>query len=277
MDIDLSALHLLRPYWLLLWIPAALLPWAWQRRHDLKRQLQGVIAPHLVQHLIITPEQRQRVRPVHLLATLLGLGALAAAGPTWQRDIPAFVDNRAPLILALDLSPSMDADDVPPSRLQAAKHTLHDLVMRRAGARTALIAYAGSAHLVLPATEDPHLLDTFLQALSTDLIAKPGKDVAGVIEVAKRLLAAEQVPGTLVLLTDGADAGQLPVLADALKGSDLQVMVLAVGSHDSGVLHDAQGRARIAADGRPLQADFDQVGLRQLAKAVSAPLGSTLR
>ncbi|WP_420170320.1 VWA domain-containing protein [Pseudomonas alloputida] len=274
MDIDFSALHLLRPYWLWLWLPAALLPWAWQRRHDLKRQLQGVIAPHLVEHLLITPEEQQRVRPVYMLAVLLGLGALAAAGPTWQRDIPAFVDNRAPLILALDLSPSMDADDVPPSRLQAAKHTLHDLVMRRAGARTALIVYAGSAHLVLPATEDPQLLDTFLQALTTDLIAKPGKDVVGVIEVAKRLLAAEQVPGTLVLLTDGADAGQLSALAGALKGSDLQVMVLAVGSHDSGVLHDAQGRTRIDAEGRPLQADFDQQGLRQLAKAVNGPLGS---
>ncbi|MBC3480896.1 VWA domain-containing protein [Pseudomonas sp. SWRI77] len=274
MDIDLNALHLLRPYWLLLWVPAVLLPWAWQRRNDLKRQLQGIIAPHLVAHLIITPEEQQRVRPVHLLAALLGIGALAAAGPTWQRDVPAFVDNRAPLILALDLSPSMDADDVPPSRLQAAKHTLHDLVMRRAGARTALVVYAGSAHLVLPATQDPQLLDTFLQALSTDLISQPGKDVLGVIEVAKRLLAAEQVPGTLVLLTDGADAGQFAAIPKALEGSDLQVMVLAVGSRDAGVLRDAQGRTRIGADGRPLQAVFDEDALRKLAKASNGPLGS---
>ncbi|MFK0310074.1 VWA domain-containing protein [Pseudomonas sp. NPDC090233] len=274
MDIDLSALHLLRPYWLLLWIPAAALPWAWRRRNDLKRQLQGTIAPHLVEHLIITPQEQPRLRPVYLLAALLSIGALAAAGPTWQRDIPAFVDNRAPLILALDLSPSMDADDVPPSRLQAAKHTLHDLVMRRAGARTALIAYAGSAHLVLPATQDPQLLDTFLQALSTNLIAQTGKDVLGVIEVAKRLLAAEQVPGTLVLLTDGADASQFAAIPAALKGSDLQVMVLAVGSGNAGVLRDAQGRARIASDGRPVQADFDEDALRKLASASNGPLGS---
>ena len=99
----------------------------------------------------------------------------------------------------------MDADDVPPSRLAAAKHKLHDLIQRRAGARTALIAYAGSAHLVLPATDDPQLLDSFLQALSTDLIEARGKEVLGVIDQAKRLLAAEQAPGSLVLLTDGAD------------------------------------------------------------------------
>jgi Mg-chelatase subunit ChlD len=109
----------------------------------------------------------------------------------------------------------MDADDVPPSRLGAARHTLHDLVQRRAGARTALIAYAGSAHLVLPATDDPALLDSFIQALASDLIAKPGKDVLGVVNIALRLLDAEHSPGTLVLLTDGADPAQFEASASA--------------------------------------------------------------
>lgn len=60
----------------------------------------------------------------------------------------------------------MDTADVPPTRLMqvAAKHTLHDLVQRRKGTRTALLVYAGSAHLVLPPTDDPELLDTFIQA-----------------------------------------------------------------------------------------------------------------
>jgi len=158
MELDFSAFHFLRPYWLLLIVPALWLPWLWTRRHDLKRQLDGLIAPHLISALVITPVQRQALRPVHLLALLLGLGALAAAGPTWTEDRPDFLDNRAPLILAFDLSPSMDADDVPPSRLTAAKHKMHALLARRARACNALIAYAGSAHLVLPATPHPCLL-----------------------------------------------------------------------------------------------------------------------
>ncbi|WP_449433148.1 VWA domain-containing protein [Pseudomonas putida] len=274
MELDFSAFHFLRPYWLLLLVPAVLLPWLWTRRHDLKRQLHGVIAPHLVAALLITPEQRSAVRPVHLLALLLGLGSLAAAGPTWTEDRPDFLDNHAPLILAFDLSPSMDADDVPPSRLTAAKHKMHDLLTRRAGARTALIAYAGSAHLVLPATEDPGLLDSFMQALDTSLLARPGKDVAGVIDQARTFLAAEKVPGTLVLITDGADAAQFDAIGQRLKGSDLQVLVLAVGSQDGGVLHDAQGRPRVADDGRPLLASFDAQGLKGLARAADAALGS---
>ena len=274
MEIDLGAFHFLRPLWLLLVLPGVFLPLIWLRRHDLSRRLNGIIAPHLLDHLIITPKDEQRLRPVHLLAATLILGGVAAAGPTWEQDKPAFLDNRAPLILALDLSPSMDADDVPPSRLEAAKHKLHDLIQRRAGARTALIAYAGSAHLVLPATGDAKLLDSFLQALSSDLIETAGKDVLGVIDQAKRLLAAERSPGTLVLLTDGADASQFEQIGKALQDSGLQVLVLAVGAEDGGLIHDAKGQPRKDADGRPLLGHFDPKALRGLASAADAPLGS---
>ncbi|MBB2497010.1 VWA domain-containing protein [Aquipseudomonas ullengensis] len=274
MDIDLSAFHFLRPLWLLLIPLGALLPLLWRRNQDLERRLQGRIAKHLLRHLLLTPQDNQCIRPMHLAASLLVIGGLAAAGPTWQQDRPPFLENRAPLILALDLSPSMDASDVPPSRLEAARHKLHDLIQRRAGARTALIAYAGSAHLVLPATDDPVLLDSFLQALSSDLIERPGKNVVAVIEQAKHLLAAEQVPGTLVLVSDGADTTQLDEVKKQLADSNLQVLILAVGSQDGGVLHDAHGQPRTDSNGRPLLGSFDQKGLQQLADATDAPLGS---
>ena len=93
MQINLSDLHLLRPLWLLLIIPGALLPWLWQRRHDLQARLRGTIAPHLLTHLLVTPQDSQRLRPVHLLCALLVLGALAAAGPTWEQDRPDFLHN----------------------------------------------------------------------------------------------------------------------------------------------------------------------------------------
>ena len=219
---DLSEFHFLRPAWLLLALLGVALPLLWRRSRDLQRRLRGNIAPHLLPYLLLTPSDPHRLRPVHLLSALLVLGAVAAAGPTWQQDRPEFLENRAPMIIAVDLSPSMDTADVPPTRLTAAKHKLHDLVQRRKGARTALLVYAGSAHLVLPPTDDPALLDTFIQALSTDLIDKPGKDVAGVIDQAQRLLG--QTSGTLLLVTDGA--AQLPTL----KEGALQVLVLGLGS-----------------------------------------------
>ncbi|MBD9676301.1 VWA domain-containing protein [Pseudomonas sp. PDM18] len=270
MDIDLSAFHFLRPVWLLLLLPGILLPLLWSRRHDLARRLDGIIAPHLLLHLVITPADQHRVRPVQLLGALLAIGGVAASGPTWEQDRPAFLENRAPLILALDLSPSMAANDVPPSRIEAAKHKLHDLIARRPGSPTALIAYAGSAHLVLPATQDAALLDSFLQALSPGLIQSEGKDALGAIEKAVQLLAAEQSPGTLVLLTDGADKQQFDAIDKALRGSDLQVLVLAVGSQDGGLLAGGQQDSA----GRPLLGTFDAEGLKGLADAADAPLGS---
>jgi Ca-activated chloride channel family protein len=273
MHIDLSAFHFLRPLWLLLIIAGLLLPVVWMRRHDLSRRLNGVIAPHLIAHLVITPEDQHRVRPVHLFSAILVVGGLAAAGPTWQQDRPDFLENRAPLVIALDLSPSMDANDLQPSRLGAAKQKLHELIQRRAGARTALIAYAGTAHLVMPPTDDPALLDTYLQALSSDLITGSGKDVAGVIGEARRLLGPD-TPGTLLLITDGADARQFPVIEQRLAGSDLQVLVMAAGMKDGGAVSGPNGQTRLDDTGKPVAARFDTAQLQQLAKAADAPLGS---
>ena len=273
MTIDLSAFHFLRPLWLLLIPAGVILAMLWYRRHDVARALAGVIAPHLLNHLLITPPQAGRIRPIHVFVAMLMLGAVAAAGPTWQQDRPDFLENRAPLLLAVDLSPSMDADDIAPSRLGAVKHKLHDLIRRRAGARTGLIAYAGKAHLVMPPTEDPKLLDTFLQALGTDLIPEVGKDVLGVIEEAERLLGLD-TPGTLLLLTDGADARQFAPIEARLQKSELQVLVLATGAQDRGMLRSPDGQPRMDDNGRPILGRFDAEGLKQLARAADAPLGS---
>jgi len=253
MNIDLYALHFLRPAWLLLIVIALLLAWAWHRLGEGRGPLHGMIAEHLLRHLIVMPKGNARVQPIHLLTAALIIGAVAAAGPTWEQDRPAFLDNHAPLILAVDLSPSMNSNDIAPTRLQAAKHTLHDLINRRHGGRIGLIAYAGTAHLVLPATDDPALLETFLEVLASDLIARPGKDLVGVLNIASTLLAGEKSPGTLVVVTDGADLSQLGELRQRLDqqpaDQDLQWLILAVNSEA-------------------------EASLKQLADAVDAPLGS---
>lgn len=273
MEIDLSAFHFLRPGWLLGVPLAALLLWL-GRAAGGRLGWRGSIAPALLPYLLVNTQGSRGPRPVHALAALLAVGGIAAAGPAWQRDRPAFLDNQAPLMVAVDLSPSMDATDVPPSRLGAVKHKLHDLVARRAGAKTGLIAYAGSTHLVLPPTDDPGLLDMFVQALSTDLIASPGKDAAGAIALAETVLQGGPAGGTLLLVTDGADTRQLPDVEQLAKRNALQILVWAVGATDGGILRDARGQPRMDAQGKPLLGTFDTNGLKQLAQAARAPLGS---
>jgi Ca-activated chloride channel family protein len=272
-DVDLSAFHFLRPWWLLA-VPLALLL-LWLGRAQGGRVGWGsTIAPALLPYLIVNAPGSRGPRPIHAVAALLMLGGMAAAGPTWQQDLPPFLDNQAPLIVAVDLSPSMDAADVPPSRLQAAKHKLHDLLARRAGAKTGLIAYAGSAHLVLPPTDDPSLVDLFIQSLSTELIVAPGKDAAGAINVAASVLKSTQAGGTVLLVTDGADTSQLPQVEQLAKAADFQILVLAAGASDGGVLREARGQPRMDKDGKPVLGTFDAGAIKQLADAARAPLGS---
>ena len=86
MEINLSDFHFLRPAWLLLVFLGALLPLLWRRSHDQQRRLRAIIAPHLLPYLLVTPQDSHRLRPVHLTSALLILGAIAAAGPTWEQD-----------------------------------------------------------------------------------------------------------------------------------------------------------------------------------------------
>lgn len=123
MEIDLTAFHFLRPVWLLLLIPAFGLPFVWLRRNDVRARWRGVIAPELLEHLIVGGAKRRVIQPVHTLALLLGIGALAVAGPTWQQERPPFNQDKAPLVVVLELAHSMDATDIAPTRLERAKRS----------------------------------------------------------------------------------------------------------------------------------------------------------
>ncbi|OZI52021.1 VWA domain-containing protein [Bordetella genomosp. 5] len=268
MDLDLSAFHFLRPAWLLLVPLAVLLAWIWRRRHGLARW-RGAIAPALLPHLLVRHASSRGPRPIDLLALLLALGGIAAAGPAWQHDRPDFLDDMAPLVVAVDLAPSMQANDVVPTRLEAVRHKLRDLVAARPGARTGLVVYAGTAHVVLPPTGDASVLGVFIDALGTDLITSAGRDVSGAVALAARLLASDGAGGTLLLVTDAAPSEPLTGPPD-----DIQVLVLAVGQRNVGAVLDGQGRPLLDARGAAVTDAFDAGALRAMAARLHAPLGS---
>jgi len=235
--------HFLRPWWLLVLLAALWLPWAVQRRGDVRRRWRGTIAPHLLEALVIGENRRRPLRPAHLTALLLALGAVAMAGPTWQRERPPFLTDKAPLAIAVDLTPTMDAIDVSPTRLERAKLKVKALLARRDGGRTALYAYAGSTHLVLPLTDDPTLLQTFADALQTRIMPKPGKDTALAVQTIDSALASENVPGTILLLTDGVEPAAVEALRAHARAARTEVMVLAIGTETGGPLRDREGAA----------------------------------
>jgi Ca-activated chloride channel homolog len=237
----LAPLHILRPAWLLVLIAAAWLPWAVRRQGDVRRRWRGTIAPHLLDALVV-PEGRHRpVRPVHMTALALALGAIALAGPTWEREQPPFLSDKARLAIAVDLTPDMNAIDITPTRLERAKLKIKALLAHRDGGRTALYAYAGSTHLVLPLTDDASLLQTFVDALQTAIMPVPGKDTARAVQTIGAALSKEPVPGTILLLTDGVEPAAMPALQQRDKRT--QIVVLVIGTAAGGPLKAGDGAA----------------------------------
>jgi len=260
----LADLHFLRPSWLWGMAPALVLFVVVRRRDDPTLRWRGLIDPHLLDALRIKPKGRGFPRPAGVAFAALVLGCLGAAGPAWEREPSPFTEDKAPLVVALDLSESMLAIDVPPTRLERAKEKIRDLLARREGARTGLVAYAGSAHLVLPPTDDASALETYLAVLDPSVMPKAGKAAAAALAHAQEMLAGDETPGSILFLTDGIPAGEQAAFRRAAAGRD-SLLVLAVGTSEGGPLREGKGFAHDAA-GRRVVARLDREGLESLAR-----------
>lgn len=266
--------HFLRPLWLCLVLAAAWLLWAVGRRTDARRRWRKTIAPHLLDALMIHERRGLRLRPVHLIALVLVLGGLGMAGPTWKRELPPFLDDKAPLAIAIDLSPSMDAVDVTPSRLERAKLKVKALLARREGARTAIYAYAGSAHRVIPLTDDRALLQTYVDALQTSIMPAPGRDMGQALKVIDNDLRREPVPGTILFITDAVDSSAARAFHDHAGGqSASEPIVLAIGTPQGGPLRNPDG-SYVERDGARVFARLDETALKRFSQDSDVPLAT---
>ncbi len=136
----------------------------------------------------------------------------------------------APLAIALEVSDSMLETDIAPSRLERAKQKSRDLVAARSGGRTALIAYAGSAHRVVPLTEDPEVLNPFIAGLAPDVMPSGGDNATAALDVANSILATEVEPGAILFVLDDLDRADVQAFADSAHGNGPRVVFLLAGT-----------------------------------------------
>lgn len=226
----LSQFHFLRPWWWLALVPVLWLVWMIHRHQDAARPWRGVIADNLLPHLLSEGENRRRLQPVHLLLPLWLLATLALSGPTWQREPAPFAYDEAALVIAIAVTPTMLAQDIQPSRLERAAQKIHDLLAHRPGTRTALIAYAGSAHLVMPFTRDAELVTRFAAELSPAIMPVQGNVPAEALTLAEEQLRKSGLRGSILLITDHVPAEQLSQLAAYRKQGGVPVQLLAVAA-----------------------------------------------
>lgn len=260
-----SDFHFIRPLWLLMLLPVPLLYGLFRRSRSPLQQWQKIIAPHLLKHLTVGAEQKKRVRPVNLLLPAFILSALALAGPTWQREAMPFTEDEAPLVIALDLSVEMNAVDVQPTRLERAKQKVRDLLAERSGSRTALLAYAGSAHMILPLTDDARILETYLSSLTSDIMPDQGKAAAPALTLAEEMLARETAAGTILFVTNAIDRDSFPDFVRHSQESRNAVMVLGMGTTQGGPIRMGRNTFRTDREGNRVISALDREGLETLA------------
>jgi len=261
--------HFLYPhaFWLLL----LLVPlWWWiLRRRKQQGVLQDLVDPALAPFVLTGRERRQSLLSLIVFSLIAVLSILAIAGPAWEKkEVPVFRQQQA-LVIALDLSASMYAQDLSPNRLEQARFKVMDILQTRKGEQTALVVFAGDAFPVSPLTDDTKTIEAQMKNLTPDIMPVQGGALGLAIERSMELLQqAGAKSGNILLITDGmTDAVQALNAAKAAVTNNVGISVMGIGTVngspiplvDGGFLQDAQGKTVIPK--------LDAAHLKSLAQA----------
>ena len=245
---NLAEFHFIRPYWLLAIIPFVVIVVLILRKKLSQGNWSTVCDIDLLPYLLQEKTVNQSRWPIttSVIATLLIITALA--GPTWLRMPSPVFRNESALVIALDLSRSMDAEDIKPSRLIRARYKIADILKQRKDGQTALLVYAGDAFTVTPLTDDTETIDSQLSALTTDIMPSDGNNTELVLEKAVELFKQSGLQkGQILLVTDETNNDKALSVAKNLDNYSLSI--LGVGTNDGapialpegGFLKDKQG------------------------------------
>ena len=226
----MSDFHWQRPYWLL-GIAAAILTALYLLRGNAQNNSwKQVINPELLPHLLQGAISRQQKWPLLALALAISIASLAMAGPSWEKLPQPIHKTESALVVLLDLSPSMMAQDIKPSRLVRARLKLIDLLKYRQEGLSALIAYAGEAYTVTPLTDDTETIISLLPSLSPGVMPLGGSNTEMAIDQALTLFKdAGLMQGEILLVTDGVTDDAIDTIDDQLS-TNFRLSILGVGS-----------------------------------------------
>ncbi len=266
--------HFLRPE-LLLVAPALLLV-EWLLRHGAQWDdpFRGIIEPELLEQLRLRKPRGGWFNPASALLVLMTLAIVILAGPSWQQQPSPLAEDAAELILVMDVSESMGSEDIAPNRLERASQKMRDLIARVPDKKVGLIIYAGSAHTLLPPTQDHDIIATYLSALSTDLAPRTGKFPEYALPSVDRLLGSSLRRASVLLVTDGLGAASPDLVGAWCQTSPHQLLVYGVGNpsaQQSDTPLDKDGLSDLASScsGRYFDLSVDTRDVERIAGALA--------
>lgn len=267
--------------WLLVLIPAVILVMALMsalRRRALDRFGQKDLVAELMPDVSVF---RQRLRSV-LFILALTFVILALARPQFGSRLSEQKAEGVEMMLAVDVSNSMLAEDLSPSRLDRTKYSIDRLFASLTQDRVGLVVFAGEAKVQLPITSDYRMARSFAKKLSTDMVGAQGTDLGKAIQVARMSFSSNEDSGkVLILITDGEDHDQ-GALDAAKAAADQGIRIFAVGIGtpegapiriDGEMMKDDRGEMVVTKLNEDLLKEITSIGKGGYIRATSASFG----
>jgi Ca-activated chloride channel homolog len=227
----------------------------------------------LIRRLSATVNSRGRRRQAALTLCALAMLIVAIARPQWGSETQEIDQKGLQVMVALDVSQSMLAQDIQPTRLDRAKLEIRDLARQLHGDEIGIVPFSGAAFVQVPLTSDYTTAMTYLGSAGPSLISRPGTVIGDAIHAATAAfdpkLASQKV---LVVMTDGEDVESNP-LAAAKEAADHGVMIYTIGfgTPEGEVVPETDQSGRVLgfkkdAQGNPVISRMDQATLQKIAE-----------
>ena len=259
--------HFLRSEWLILLPVLLALIYLFKKQILSSGNWHSLIEPDLIPYVLSRHQLQENKYKWWLIFFTGMLVIFSLSGPTWERiEQPAFRTDQS-LVIALDLSRSMNAQDMNPNRITRGKLKILDILKKRQGAQVALIVYSANAFTVTPLTTDSETIASLVGSLDTNIMPSRGSYPAAAIDKGLQLLKqASVVNGEILLITDGGSSSAALTSAMNLKNEGYSLSVLGVGTMEGAPIPENDGGFITDRNGQIALARLDREGLSELAQ-----------
>ena len=271
-----------QPWLLTLLLALPVLVIFFYRSEAKKRQmLSQFAATNLLANLAAPYSSSKRTIKVFLTISGVLLVLVAMARPQWGHQWQESKGRGIDILIALDTSKSMLAEDIKPNRLERAKLAIFDIVDKLEGDRVGLIAFSGQAFLQCPLTLDYDAFNQTLEIIDTSIIHVGGTNIASAINEASASFVHDDNEKILVLITDGEDLHRSGIsLARKVSEEGIKIYTVGVGSATGELIPIRQENGEVEylrdQEGNVVKTRLDSVTLMEIAKETNAfyvPLG----
>ncbi|EPZ50856.1 von Willebrand factor type A domain protein [Bacteriovorax sp. BAL6_X] len=228
---NIDDFHFIRPWWLILLLFVTIFCYLYLRSKRMG-ELRNFFSADIFNALVVKQRGELLKDPQLWALALATVLIIAVSGPTFEKVRTSFDENESKTLLVINLSQSMDAIDVAPSRIDRAKIKIIDLLKLNQGPLFSLVVTGGDSFEILPYTRDFNILENFISALDTSLVPN---DLLNFSTLNERLLNSF-TPGAqaqnMILISDQIDESSIPILSKNLTDLDVNLIVYGVGKEE---------------------------------------------